>query len=340
MVALRQLRQVEQPAVGSDERPVAPLRCYSFLPDDCGFAHDVRAGLSMRYKVVPPRWSFDGEGQRLYAALTQSPEFYAQRCELEVLKSHGAEILEFIGPRAQLMGIGCGGMVSIRELLVQLSPVLYLQVDLDAVAMRLAAACLAAEFPRINVAGILADVTQNLVLPGFVGVPLGRKAVFIPGWTVSSVTADELFPMLQQARRMVGAGGALLAGVGLKKLRKVLDASCNDTAGAMAAFNAHVLTRINAELGGDIQVRRYRHLAFYDEVKGRVEMFMESQFAQVAHVAGERYSFDAGEAVLTGIMCKYTDEEFLSLAGEAGFVSQKVWTDASRQFSVHGMLAS
>ncbi len=340
MVALRQLRQVQQPAVGSDERPVAPLRCYSFLPDGCGFAHDVRAGLSMRYKVVPPRWSFDAEGQRLYAALMQSPEFYAQRCELEVLKSHGAEIFEFIGPDAQLMAIGGGGLPTIRYLLVQLRPALHLQVDVDALAARLAAAWLAAEFPHVNMAAIVADTTSPLVLPEFVGVSLRRKVVILPGWTLGSVTADELFAMLQQARRMVGAGGILLAGVGLKKLRKVLDASCNDAAGAMAAFNAHVMTRINTDLGGDIQVNRFRHLAFYDEVKGRVEMFMESQFAQVAHVAGERYSFDAGEAVLTGIMCKYTDEEFLSLAGEAGFVSQKVWTDASQQFSVHGLLAS
>lgn len=294
----------------------------------------------MRYKVVPPRWSFDAEGQRLYAALAQSPEFYAQRCELEVLKAHAAELFEFIGPEAQLIGIGAGGMASVRYLMVQLRPALYLQVDVDAPAARLTAASLAAEFAHVNIVGIVADTANNLVLPEFVGVSLRRKAVVLPGWTLGSITTEELFATLQQARRMVGAGGILIAGVGLKKLRKILDASCNDAAGAMAAFNAHVMTRINTDLGGDIQVRRFRHLAFYDEVKGRVEMFMESQFAQVAHVSGERYSFDAGEAVLTGIMCKYTDEEFLSLASEAGFVSQKIWTDVSRQFSVHGMIAS
>ena len=340
MMAQRQLRQVEHPVDGSDARPVAPLRCYSFLPDHYGFLDDVRAGLSMRYKVVPPRWSFDAEGQHLYAVLAQSPEFYAQRCELDVINSHAAELFEFVGPHAQLIGIGAGGMASIRCLVAQLQPALYLQVDVDASATRLAAASFAAEFSHVNIVGIIADSTNNLVLPGFVGVSLRRKAVFIPGWPLGCVTSDELFATLQQARHMVGAGGILLAGVGLKKLRKVLDASCNDAAGAMAAFNAHVMTRINTDLGADIQVHRFRHLAFYDEVKGRVEMFMESQFAQFAHVAGQRYDFDAGEAVLTGIMCKYTDEEFLSLAGEAGFVSEKIWTDATRQFSVHGMVAA
>ena len=332
MTAQRQLQPVEL--------PVAPLRCYSFLSDGCSMLDDVRAGLSMRHKLVPPRWSFDAEGLRLYAALAQSTEFYAARAELAVLRAQAAEVFELVGPEAQLMGIGGGGLATLRYLIVQLRPALYLHIDVDAGAARVVAGMLAAEFPNLNMAGLLADATRNLVLPGFVGIPLRRKVVLLPGWTLGSVTADELFAMLQQARRMVGTGGVLLTGVGLKKLRKVLDASCNDAAGAMAAFNGHVLARINSDLQGDLQVRRFRHLAFYDEVKGRVEMFMESQFAQIAHIAGQRYSFDAGEAVLTGIMCKYSDDEFLSLASEAGFVSQKVWTDEARQFSVHGMLAA
>lgn len=329
MTALQQARP--------DEPPVAPLRCYSFLDPDCGFQHDVRAGLSMRHKLVPPRWSFDARGLRLYAALTESPEFYAARTELAILQSHAAEACEYVGPDAQLIGMGAGGLLAIHYLILQLRPALYLQLDVDAVAVGVVTQALAEVFPRLNMAGLVADATRPLVLPGFVGVPVRRKVVLLPGWTLGSLTEDELFAALQQARRMVGPGGVLLAGVGLKKMRKVLDASCNDVAGAMAAFNAHVFERINSDLDGDLRFEHFRHLAFYDEVKGRVEMFMESQVAQVAHAGGQRYAFEAGEAVLTGIMCKYSNEEFLSLASEAGFTSQKLWTDDARQFSVHGM---
>ncbi len=320
--------------------PVAPLRFYSFLAGDNEFLHDVSVGLSLRYKLIQPRWSFDAEGMRRYEALTGSAEFYAARAELALLQQSAAEVVELVGMGAQFMAIGAGALAPARYLISQLRPALHLQIDTDEAALRVATAALAAAYPQLNIVGIAADTTRLLVLPEFVGVPLQRKALLLSGWTLGTLTEDELFAVLQQSRRMVGAGGVLLAGVGLKKLRKVLDASCNDLSGAMAAFNARVLERINNELGGDLQVRRFRHLAFYDEVKGRIEMYMESQYAQFAHIAGQRYDFDAGEAVLTGIACKYTDEEFLALASEAGFVSQKVWTDEARQFSVHGLTAS
>jgi dimethylhistidine N-methyltransferase len=320
---------------------VAPLRFYDFRERGMGFLADVQTGLSVRHKLIPPRWFFDAEGARLFSVLAEVPEFYAQRCELGLLKAHMPEVLEAIGPDAQFMTFGSGGLAAARYLMLQLRPALHLQIDADAIAAGVALKSLAAVFPTLSMAGIVADASRHIVLPEFIGTQaaIRNKAAFLPGWSLGSLTADELFATLQQTRRMLGTGGVLLAGVALKKLRKLLDAACNDAGGAMAAFNAHVLSRVNAELGGDIQTRRFRHLAFYDELKGRVEMFMESQYSQFAHVGGTRFDFDAGEAVLTGISCKYTDEEFMSLASEAGFTSRKVWTDEPRQFSLHVMAA-
>lgn len=321
---------------------VAPVRCYDFRERGMGFLADVQTGLSVRHKLIPPRWFFDAEGARLFALLAEAPEFYAQRCELALLKAHAPEVMESVGPDAQFMAFGTGGLAAARFLILQIRPALHLQIDADAIAAGVALKSLAASFPTLGMAGIIADASHHLILPEFVGTQAGvrRKAAFLSGWSLGSLTADELFATLQQTRRMLGAGGVLIAGVALKKLRKLLDAACNDAAGTMAAFNAHVLARVNAELGGDIQTRRFRHLAFYDELKGRVEMFMESQYSQFAHVGGTRFEFDAGEAVLTGISCKYTDEEFMSLASEAGFTSQQVWTDDARLFSVHVMAAA
>jgi dimethylhistidine N-methyltransferase len=317
----------------------APYRRYSFLAPERSFSADVHAGLALHHKVLEPAWFFDPQGLQLFRAMAVAPEFYLAKAEASLLGSVGAEIAALTGPDALLMGLGAGGMVSLGVLIGTLRPALYLQVDVDAPAIDLVARELASHFDWLSCAGIVADVVRPLVLPEFVGRPLRRKVLALPAWTLASYTADSAFVVLQNARRMVGTGGMVVAGIGLKKSRKVLNASCNDSAGASAAFNGHILERINHDLAGDFQLPRFRHLAFYDEVKGRVEMYLESQAAQMVQVEGRRYRFEAGEAILSGIQSKYSDEEFVSYAGEAGFVSQKMWTDEARQVSLHALMA-
>ena len=184
-----------------------------------------------------------------------------------------------------------------------------------------------------------ADYTKPLKLPEFVGVPIRKKAVYFPGSTIGNFTPHEAIEFLQLARRMVGPGGALLVGVDLKKDKKVLDAAYDDAAGVTAAFNLNLLARINRELGGDFQLRRFRHRAFYDENKGWIEMHIESLASQFAHVGGERFSFSQGETILTEISCKYSVDEFRAVAQRAGFAPDQTWIDAAKLFSVHGMIA-
>ena len=331
MSVLREpIAQVSQPA---------PYRRYTFISPERSFSADVHAGLSLRHKVLEPAWFFDAEGLQLFRAMAVAPEFYLARAEASLAGSVGAELLSLAGPDTLLMGLGAGGLVTLGVAIGTLRPALYLQVDIDPPAIDSVAGELASHFDWLSCAGIVADVTQPLVLPQFIGRPVRRKVLVLPAWTLASFTADSAFVVLQKARHMVGTGGMVVAGIGLKKTRKVLDASCNDSAGASAAFNGHILERINRDLGGDFQLSRFRHLAFYDEVKGRVEMYLESQASQVVQVEGRRYRLEAGEAILSGVQCKYSDEEFISFAGEAGFTSRKVWSDEARQVSLHALMA-
>ena len=119
----------------------------------------------------------------------------------------------------------------------------------------------------------------------------------------------------------------------------VLEAAYDDAEGVTAQFNLNLLARINRELGGDFQLKRFRHKAFYNEGLGRVEMHLESMYAQFVHVAGQRFDFAPGETIHTENSCKYTVPEFQALARRARFEPQHVWTDAHDLFSVHLMIA-
>jgi uncharacterized SAM-dependent methyltransferase len=157
----------------------------------------------------------------------------------------------------------------------------------------------------------------------------------MPAVSACTYTPDELSDVLRQARGMAGAGGALIAGVDLKKSRKVLEAAGNDAQGLAARLNVALLERVNRELGGDFQAQRFRHVAVHDEVLGCTGFYLESDYAQLVHVGGQRHDFAAGEVMLTGISSQYRAQEFEALVVEAGFNLQKTWTDPSRRVAVY-----
>ena len=140
-------------------------------------------------------------------------------------------------------------------------------------------------------------------------------------------------------REILGPGGMLLIGVDLKKDKRTLEAAYDDARGVTAEFNLNLLARINRELGGDFQLKRFRHRAFYDDAQGWIEMHLESLYQQIVHVGGRRFEFRAGETIHTEISCKYSVEEFQALGRAARFHPEHVWTDAENRFAVHAMMA-
>ncbi|MBI5910713.1 MAG: L-histidine N(alpha)-methyltransferase [Betaproteobacteria bacterium] len=315
------------------------VRFYNFLPEGDSFLDDVLTGLARPQKTLPPKYFYDARGCELFERICTLPEYYPTRTELALMREHAGAMATFLGPDCQLIEFGSGSSTKTRILIEQLQPPLYLPIDIAGEAIREAAAGLARAFPWLNINGVCADYTGPLTLPEFAGVPIRRKAVYFPGSTIGNFTPHESVEFLKRARRMVGPGGALLIGVDLKKDKRLLDAAYDDAAGVTAAFNLNLLVRINRELGGDFQLRRFRHKAFYDEAKGRIEMHLESLASQFAHVGGERFRFSAGETIHTEISCKYGIEEFQAVAQRAGFAPEQTWIDAAKRFSVHGMIA-
>lgn len=322
------------------QRPdLGVVRFYNFLPEGASFLGEVLAGLSWPQKALPPKYLYDERGCALFQQICDLPEYYCARAELAIMREHAAAMAEYLGADCQLIEFGSGAGEKARILIEQLQPPLYVPVDMAGEALQVAAAGLAQAFPWLNISGVCADYTKSLRLPEFVGVPIRKKAAYLPASTFGSFTPQQAFGLLQLARLMVGPGGALLVAVDLKKDRRALEAAYNDAAGLSAAFNLNLLARINRELAADFQLRRFRHQAHYDEDRGWIEMRLESLASQLVHVGGERFAFGAGETVLTGIFCKYSIEEFYQLAQRAGFAPGQTWTDAANLLSVQGMVA-
>jgi len=316
------------------------VRYYNFLePGGASFRDDVLAGLALPQKAIPPKYFYDERGSKLFEAICELPEYYPTRTEMAIMQRCIGEVVRLLGPDTQLVEFGSGAGVKTRLLIEHLEPSLYVPVEIAEGALREACTDLARRFPWLNVNAVVADFGRPLKLPEFMGVPIRRKVVYFPGSTIGNFTPEEAGRFLANVRETVGSGGILLIGVDLKKDRATLDAAYDDAQGVTAEFNLNLLARINRELGGDFQLKRFRHKAFYDESRGRIEMHLESLYRQFVHVAGQRFDFQVGETIHTEISCKYTIDEFRRLAAGARFHAEAVWTDPANLFAVHAMMA-
>lgn len=308
-------------------------------PEAGRFLDDVVAGLGRVPKALSPKYFYDARGSALFEAICELPEYYPTRTELLLMKESAVAMAAELGENCLLIEFGSGAGVKTEVLLQALRPAAYVPVDISVDALRGAAARLEQRFPLIPVIAVCADYMQPMEIPGLTAYDASRRVVYFPGSTIGNLTSEEALMFLQDALRLAGPGGAMLVGVDLKKDPAVLHAAYNDAQGVTAEFNLNLLHRINRELGADFNLSQFRHVAFYDEVAGRIEMHLESLCAQQVTVGGRAFGFARGERMHTENSCKYSIDEFRELAHKAGFRPQQVWSDPQQYFAVHLLAA-
>ncbi|MCZ7565518.1 MAG: L-histidine N(alpha)-methyltransferase [Burkholderiales bacterium] len=315
------------------------MRFYDCLAGEASFLEDCLRGLSAPQKALSPKYFYDHVGSQLFEEICALPEYYPTRTEMAIMEASVAEVARMVGPDTELIELGSGASVKTRLLIAQTRPALYVPIDIAERQLRSAADEIAALFPWLNICAVRADFTRPLRLPSFIGFPFKLRVVYFPGSTIGNFTPGEAVALLRGVRDLAGTGARLLIGVDLKKDKRMLEAAYDDAQGVTARFNLNLLARINRELGGDFRPERFRHKAFYDEALGRIEMHLESRYAQFVHLGGRRFDFRPGETIHTEISCKYSVEEFQALARRARFEPLHVWTDADRLFAVHLLIA-
>jgi dimethylhistidine N-methyltransferase len=319
--------------------PAGRLRFHGSAVAADRFREDVISGLSLPQKTLPPKYFYDARGSRLFAAICRLREYYPTRCELALTRRHLREIARFAGRGIELIEYGSGAGVKSRLLLRATRPAAYVPVDISEAALQGAARRLAREFPWLALHGVVGDFLQPLRLPlhrrrG------ARRVVYFPGSTIGNLAPAEAHAFLGMTRGQVGARGAMLVGVDLKKDANTLHAAYNDARGVTAAFNLNLLARINRELGADFDLRRFAHYAFYNAGGGRIEMHLVSLARQTVAIGAHRFEFDTGESIHTENSCKYSVEEFGRMAEVAGFRAERVWLDGRGYFALFGLVAA
>jgi L-histidine N-alpha-methyltransferase len=305
------------------------------------FAGDVRRGLTLERKSLPPKYFYDELGSQLFDAICLLPEYYLTRAEGEIFARHSGEIVERAasGAHVTLFELGSGSATKTRRiveaLLARQSRLKYVPVDISPAALEAGAHALIQDFDGLEVSAYASD--YDAALPLLAGeLREGERAlVLFLGSNIGNFDREGAREFLSKVRRVLRAGDCLLLGADLKKERAVLEAAYDDELGVTAAFNLNLLARINRELRADFSVRDFRHVALYDEREGRVEMQLESVREQTVNLGALDISvnFREGERIHTENSYKYDLEGLSALAAATGFERAETWLDSSERFS-------
>jgi L-histidine Nalpha-methyltransferase len=298
-------------------------------------AADVRAGLTAAQKTLPPKWFYDAVGSELFEEITRLDEYYPTRREREVLVAHAPDIAARTRART-LVELGSGSSEKTRLLLDALlaegTLERYVPVDVSDSALVSAVDAVAADYPQLEVHGVVADFVEHLdLLPG----GPSRLVAFLGG----TIGNFEPGPRADYLRRVAGSlrpGGAFLLGTDLVKDAGRLVRAYDDANGVTAAFNLNVLAVVNRELGADFDVAGFRHVARWDAGNDWIEMHLESVRDQTVHVTGLGLDahFAAGESVRTEISAKFTRDRVATEYADAGLHLADWWTDSADDYAM------
>ncbi|HEY8211228.1 MAG TPA: L-histidine N(alpha)-methyltransferase [Myxococcaceae bacterium] len=298
----------------------------------------VRQGLTAQPKRLPPYLFYDREGSQLFEAITELPEYYLTRSELQLFQAHGPAIAAAAGEVSAVVEFGSGSAKKTQvllEALLRSSPkAAFVAVDVSAAAVEMTRATLRARFPSLEVVPIQDEFHRAL---GKVQERPGRKLVLFIGSSVGNFDGAEAVELLAGLRAAMRPGDALLLGTDLRKDPALLVPAYDDAQGVTARFNKNLLARINRELGGHFDPDAFRHVAVWNGEASRIEMHLESVRAQVVAVDGLEMSvrFERGERIHTESSYKYTPEMVEEILRRAGFQREHTWTDDRGLFAEH-----
>jgi len=296
------------------------------------FRHAVVLGLSAPKKTLECKYFYDETGSELFNQICNTPEYYLTRTETQILTNCVYEIKEVVGEGAEIIELGSGASLKTRLLLQALNrPCAYLPVDISAEYLLRATTVLQRDFPTLDVSPVVADFSKHLHITRHHGE--GSRLLFFPGSTIGNFHPEEAVDLLARMLNDLGSDYFLI-GFDLVKEREILESAYNDASGITATFNLNLLRRINTELDGTFDISKFRHEARLNQIKNRVEMHIVSLKSQRVFIGKLEVDFASGESIHTENSYKYSCDSFETMATEAGWCMEHVWTDENNYFAV------
>jgi dimethylhistidine N-methyltransferase len=164
----------------------------------------------------------------------------------------------------------------------------------------------------------------------------GSKLVLFLGSSIGNFNPFEIENFLKMVRKSLNKDDYILIGFDLVKDRAVLEAAYNDAQGMTREFNFNLLRRINRELDGNFDNRKFRHHALFNEDHSRIEMHLVSREAQTVLIKSLNLEikFKAEETIHTENSHKFTKKMIHHYGQQAKLTLVNTWTDPKDYFAL------
>jgi len=302
-----------------------------YQADPAAIRAELLAGLAAPVATIAPKYLYDALGARLFAAITELPEYYPTRTEAAIFAAHAEDMARCLPAFASLVDLGAGNCEKAARLFAPFDVRRYVAVDISVDYLAESLGHLRRQHPQMELLGIGMDFSTRLALPPEVGA--GPRLMFYPGSSIGNFSPAEALVFLKQAQA-AAQGGGLLIGVDLVKPVEVLEPAYDDPLQVTAAFNRNLLLNLRRLAGAEFALADWRHIAFFNAAESRIEMHLEAvRDLTVRWPEGAR-AFAAGARIHTENSYKWRIPDFATLLETAGFRELRHWTDERGWFAV------
>jgi L-histidine N-alpha-methyltransferase len=308
------------------------------------FAADVRAGLTRSgHKELPSKYLYDEVGSALFEVISRLPQYGLTRADERLLRRHAHEIVDRVpGPVAVAeLGSGSGRKTRwVLEALCQRQHTSYYPVEISRSALAMCERELS-DIDAVTVVGFEREYLAGLLEVAACREPGQHLFVLFLGSTIGNFDRSAGVKFLREVRSILQTGDSLLLGADLEKPVAQLLAAYDDELGVTAAFNLNLLARANRELNADFDLSQFAHVAAINHRERSVEMHLQSSCRQTVSipVAELVVEFMEGETIWTESCHKYSAEEIVQIARNAGFGCAAQWIDDEWPFAENLLIA-
>ena len=205
-------------------------------------------------------------------------------------------------------------------------------IDISGDFLAYSSAELQKQFPKLPIHPLEADFMNRLDLPEEVSAM--PKLGFFPGSTIGNMIARTSVDLLRSMRETLGVGSQLLIGFDRIKDEDVLVAAYDDSAGVTAQFSLNLLHRINSEMNGTIPVEEFRHIAIWNDLYARIEIYLEAQSDISFTIEDKSYNMTRGQRLHIENSHKYGLRDARLMLRGSGWSPIAEWSDEQDYFTL------
>ncbi len=299
------------------------------------FAKDIKLSLDRESRFIDPKYFYDDYGSQLFDRICTLPEYYPYTCELSILKNIAKNPVPHLTNDVRLVELGSGSSSKTRLLIDALfrsqKQVEYFPIDISDVLID-SAKELCDGYNNLKVTGII-DTYEN-GLDFIKHYDEKSNLITFLGSSFGNFNKVNGSIFLKRIHDLMKSSDYFLIGLDLKKDSNVLFNAYNDKKGLTAQFNLNVLERINRELDGNFEISQFVHKAYFNESKGRIEMYLCSQSNQTVVIPKASLSLKLfkNELIHTENSYKFTISQIDTMFEKADLDIIQLWFDAKKYF--------